>query len=208
MKISVEDYLVMSQPTGGQPRPPTREEAKRSEQIARKVGQERVWECENKHPEATKAAQSQLGDVGAMVQQMMGGSAQEAQQRMAGAAGTTEAPGKQPTVADDVAGELPEAKTAVRDIDWTVVGASLSASGKPAFEAAMAALAKGMQQAGGRFRLDLYMDERYDDVAVESYGPARLQLVESTLVAVGPGLTLQVGKAKRDKDPRLEIVRE
>ncbi len=126
-----------------------------------------------------------------------------------GATGSvTEAPGQMPKLAADPAGELAKGKTAVRSIDWMANGGTVSPAAQAAFDQAIATLAKAMAQAGGKYRLELYMDDRYNDLALKMYGPPRLQLVRSMLDAAQPDLDLQIGKARRNNDARLEIVRK
>lgn len=76
---------------------------------------------------------------------------------------------------------------------------------------AMAQLAAAMGSAGGAYRLDLYLDERYEDEAVKTLGVQRLAAVEAA-VSGAPGaaqspVALEIGKTRKDKHPRLEIVR-
>jgi hypothetical protein len=62
-----------------------------------------------------------------------------------------------------------------------------------------------MRQIGGRYRVDLYMMQRYDEAAAQMYGPGRLAAIQQLLGA--GGLAVEPGKVKRDKDARIEIVR-
>ena len=61
------------------------------------------------------------------------------------------------------------------------------------------------------YRVDLYLDRRYDDAVVKSLGAARLAAVQAALAtglpAGQPAPVVEPGKTKTDKDPRLEIVR-
>lgn len=72
----------------------------------------------------------------------------------------------------------------------------------------MATLGQAMKESGQHYRLDLYLDKSDDDAAASTFGAARLQTVQSTLAAViGDPSAAQIGKAKRDKNPRLELVK-
>ena len=184
----------------------------------------------------TYAAMAGLGAGGdantaAMVQQMMA-NAQAAQMRMGATAGmpagampggaipagampgggmmpeVTEAPGQLPVLAADIPAELAEGKTAVRKIDWSASGAQVSAAASPALDEAMKQLAAAMTEAGGKYRINLYMDKRYNDLALKMYGPGRLEVVRAALTAAQPSLKLEVGKVKHDDDARVEIVRK
>jgi hypothetical protein len=140
---------------------------------------------------------------------------QQMQQMMAlqtgGAGAMTEAPGQTVELSPDLAAELAKGKSTVRNIDWVAGTPGISAAGTPGFTQAMTQLAAGMAQLGGSYRLDLYLDQRYDDAIVKSLGAQRLSAVQTALSgAVGsaqPTPVLEVGKAKKDKHPRLEIVK-
>ena len=121
-----------------------------------------------------------------------------------------EGSGRPLEVASDLAVQLRKGKTAVRHMDWVANSVGLTQQGTAAFTAAAADIVAGMRQAGGRFRLDLYMDKRYDDGSAKMLGPQRLSTVQTMLVhASGGDLSAapQIGKVKRDGDSRLEIVK-
>lgn len=46
MGITVDEYMAMTLPTGGQARPATKAESKRAEKLTKKVGEERMTKCE------------------------------------------------------------------------------------------------------------------------------------------------------------------
>jgi len=69
----------------------------------------------------------------------------------------------------------------------------------------MGKLRQAMQQRAGRYRVDIYMMQRYDDAAAKMYGSSRLGTIQQILSA--DGLAVEAGKIKRDKDARIEIVR-
>jgi len=128
-----------------------------------------------------------------------------------GTATLTEAPGQSIELSSDLAAELTKGKTIVRNIDWVAGTAGVSVAGTPGFTQAMTQVAAAMGQLGGSYRLDLYLDERYEDAIVKSLGPQRLSIVSTALSgAVGDAPAtpvIELGKAKRDKHPRLEIAR-
>ncbi len=113
-------------------------------------------------------------------------------------------------VASDLAAQLRKGKTAVRHIGWVAGGVGLTEQGTTAFTAAAADIVAAMRAAGGRYRLDLYMDKTYQDAAAKMLGPQRLSTVQTMLVHASGGdvsAAPQIGKVKRDGDPRLEIVK-
>jgi hypothetical protein len=193
--ITQEEYRAFSEPTQGQSRPMTKDEMKRQAKIGKKV-QGRQQAC----------AMQQAAQAMAMSQQSMA----VAQQRMAAANTqvTTEAPGYAPVVGPDPVAELKKGKTIVRDIDWVAGGSKVSDAGTPAFDAAMTQIGKAMAQAGGSYQIDIYLDQRYGDAEVKALGPSRISTVQEALQqATGGSVPVKPGKAKKDKNPRLEIVR-
>jgi hypothetical protein len=121
-----------------------------------------------------------------------------------------EAEGRALDVSSDLVGELRKGKTKVRHIDWIAGTSSLSATGSASFAEAITSIASAMRDAGGSYRLDLYMDKRYDKAAVDALGSQRLSMVQMALInagAGGPAAAPQIGKIRRDGDPRLEIVK-
>ncbi len=121
-----------------------------------------------------------------------------------------EAGGKALEVSADLSGDLKKGKTVIRNIDWVPGGGTVSPAGADGFTQAMAQVAAAMKQAGGSYRLDLYMDKQSGDVVVKTLGPQRLAAVQASLVKGGasPGADgPQIGKSKKDGDPRLEIVK-
>ncbi len=133
----------------------------------------------------------------------------EAQRRTTAAAGMTEAPGKQPALSADLAGGLRAGKTVVRDIDWVAAKAEVSAAGAQGFKEAMTKLGRALKEGGGKFRLDLYLDQRYDESSAKMVGEQRFPVIQAALIegSGDPSLTVQTGKVARDADPRLEISR-
>jgi hypothetical protein len=196
LDVTVEDYRQFSDPTGGVNRPMTKAEMKQQAKIGKRI-QGRQQAC----------AMQQMAQAMAMSQQAMVTS----QQRMAAANSDvmTEAPGKQPALAADLVAELKKGKTTVRDIDWVAGGGSVSEAGMPAFSAAMATLAGAMHEAGGSYRIDIYMDQRYGDTEVKTLSPSRIAAVLQAIQSAPDNspVAVKTGAAKKHKDPRLEIVR-
>ncbi|MFL5494913.1 MAG: hypothetical protein ACJ8DC_11070 [Gemmatimonadales bacterium] len=128
-----------------------------------------------------------------------------------GLGATTEAPGQTVDVSTDLAAELGKGKTTLRNFDWIAGAPGISPAGTPSFIQAMTQLAAAMSQGGGSYRLDLYLDNRYQDAIAKTLGPERLSTVEAALTgalgATQAAPALEIGKSKRDKHPRLEIVK-
>ncbi|MBA3522128.1 MAG: hypothetical protein H0T90_06490 [Gemmatimonadales bacterium] len=120
-------------------------------------------------------------------------------------------PGKPIEVSSDLAGDLKKGKTAIRNIAWAPGAGTVSPPGSPAFDRALAQVGAAMKQAGGSYRLDLYMEKQSADVVVRKLGPQRLSTAHAAVLkgapAKNPQPQLQIGQARKDKDPRLEIVR-
>jgi hypothetical protein len=159
------------------------------------------------HPGGAGNAASQAMIMAQMqqMQQMM------STQKAAGLGAMTEAPGQTVDVSTDLAAELGKGKTSLRNIDWIAGAPGISPAGTPGFTQAMTQLAAAMGQAGGSYRLDLYLDDRYEDAIVKTLGPERLSTVEAALSdALGGAQStakIEIGKAKKDKHPRLEVVK-
>jgi hypothetical protein len=199
----VEEYRQFSNPTGGEYRQMTKAEMKQQMKIGKKV-QKRQQAC----------AMQQAAQAMAMSQQAMAASQPAmaaARQRVAAAdpGVMTEASGKQPALGADLVAELKKGKTAVRDIDWVAGAVTVSEAGKPGFDAAMAKLAAAMQEAAGSYRIDLYLDKRYGDAELKTVSVSRIATVAQALqnASSNSPVAVKMGSGKKDKDPRLEIVR-
>jgi hypothetical protein len=116
-----------------------------------------------------------------------------------------EAGGKKIELSSDLVRDLKKGKTVVRNIDWIPGAGSVTTGSSEAFTGAMVQIAAAMKQAGGAYRIDLYMDQQSGDIVVRTLGPQRLAAVRASL-AKG-GATPQIGEPRKDGDPRLEIVR-
>ena len=170
---------------------------------------------------ATQVAAMHSGTAGSVASQAMVAAQMQQMQQMqqvmstqmaAGPGAMTEAPGETVALSPDLAAELGKGKTSVRNIDWIAGAPGISPAGTPGFIQAMTQLAAAMGQAGGSYRLDLYLDDRYDEAIVKTLGAERLSTVQTALSdALGGGQStaaLAIGKTKKDKHPRLEIVKQ
>jgi hypothetical protein len=197
MGLTVEEFLDFTDPTRGEARSPTKDEMNRRNQVAKKFDMGRYQSCMTQ-------AMAQFGAPGAAA-----GAGDDMAPEDAVADGKlSEAPGKSVALSPDLAADLKKGKTVVKDIDWLAGGGELSDEGKASFAGAMAKLAAAIQEAGGAYRVDIYLDKRYEDVAVQALGPARLKLVLASFEKAGLGSdVVTAGKVKKDKNPRLEIVK-
>jgi hypothetical protein len=173
--------------------------------------------------QAAQAAAVGAGNAQMMAaMQMQAMSAQLAQmqqmQRMSGAAGAV--PGTMPGMPDGGMGEgmgrpiavtAEKNKTVIRNIDWVPGAGAVSATGAAPFQQALIQAGAAVLQAGGSYRLDLYMDKQSPDAGTKSLGSQRLASVQSAFLsgpmAGQPNAVPVAGKIKRDGDPRLEIVK-
>jgi hypothetical protein len=174
--------------------------------------------------QATQAAAGGAGNAQMMAaMQMQAMSAQLAQmqqmQRMSGATGA--APGTMAGMPDGgmmgegvgrpIAVTAEKNKTVIRNIDWVPGTGAVSPTGAGPFQQALIQAGAGILQAGGSYRLDLYMDKQSPDAAAKSLGSERLASVQTAFLsgpmAGQPNAVPVAGKIKRDGDPRLEIVK-
>jgi hypothetical protein len=210
MGLTVEEYFAMTNPTGAQPRAPTKAEMKRQQQLAKKVGNQRLMACQQQVTmQQAQAQQAQAQQMMAMAQARGGMATMARPAENGGAAAITEAPGQQVALSDDLAGELKKGKTLVRGIDWVAGSADVSSAGHAGFEAAMNTLGQAIRASGQHYRLDLYVDQKYDETAIGMFAANRLQAIQVALgTAIGDPVAVPVaGKTKRDRNPRLEVVK-
>jgi hypothetical protein len=202
--MTAEEYLDFTDPTRGQPRPVTKDEMKRQSKAAKKIDMGRYQACMMQQYTNRMAATGQT-----MSQSRV--PVPEAATRPEDAAadgGLSEAPEKSIALSSDPAGELAKGRTVVKDIDWLAGGGEVSETGTAAFTDAMAKLGAAITKAGGTYRADIYLDKRYEDVAIAPLGSARLKAVLASLEGAGVATdVVTTGKVKKDKNPRLEIVK-
>ncbi|HWB41917.1 MAG TPA: hypothetical protein VG500_11695 [Gemmatimonadales bacterium] len=202
--ISTEEYLDFSDPTRGQARQPTKDELKRQSKMAGKIDMRRYQACMMQQATAAMA-----GVGGQMVpSRAPAADAASAPEDAVADGKLSEASGKQVELASDLSAQLAKGRTLVKDIDWLAGGGEVSEAGRPAFLEAMGRLAAAIQQAGGTYTANIYLDKRYDEVAVEPLGSARIKAVLLSLEGAGVEAgVVTAGKTKKDKNPRLEIVK-
>jgi hypothetical protein len=174
--------------------------------------------------QAAQAAAGGAGNAQMMAaMQMQAMTAQLAQlqqmQRMSGAAGAV--PGTMPGMpgggmtgegmGQPIAVTAEKNKTVIRNIDWLPGTGGVSATGAGPFQQALIQAGTAVLQAGGSYRLDLYMDKQSPDAVAKSLGSQRLASVQTAFLsgpmAGQPNAVPLAGKIKRDGDPRLEIVK-
>ncbi len=208
--ITVDEYLDFTDPTRGEARPATKDEMKQQSAMVKKIDMRRYQACQMQQFSASMAAASQMmaqsgapapGDVPR-------GADATADQEAAAGGKLSEAPGKSVTLSSDPAADLKKGRTVVTDIDWLTSGGDVSEAGKAAFAEAMARLAAVITKAGGTYRADIYLNKGYDDAAIAPLGSARLKAILASLegASVASGV-VTAGKAKKDKKPRLELVK-
>ena len=181
--MTTEEYLDFTDPTRGGTRSPTKADMKKQRQAAGKMDMARYQSCMMQQYTANMAATS--------------GTLANAQ---------TPAPAAAPA---GLAAEVAKGKAVVRDIRWVEGEAKVSEESIPAFTAAMSELAAAITAGATSYRADLYLDKSTPDDALATLGAARLQVVVGSLEASGAGTgVVTAGKMKKDKNPRLEIVRD
>jgi hypothetical protein len=196
MGLTSEEFLLLSDPTGGTGLEPAAEDMERQRRVAAKVDPARYQAC---------VIQQRGGGVGGLA----AAPAVAADDDEAPADGKlSEAPGKQVGLPKNLRTNLDQGRVTVRDIDWLTGGGSVAEAGAAGFGRAMAALAAALGGSGGTWRADIYLDRRYGDAAASAIGSARLETVVAALVEAGVEAgAVSTGKSKRDKRQRLEIVR-
>ena len=196
--LTPEEFLLLSDPTGGEARQPTEEEMDRQATLSKKVDRAGYQSCMMQQ-RAVGMAPSGAGMA----------SAREPSLKDAPADGKlSEAAGKRVSLPKNLGGDLRKGRAVVRDIDWLTGGGEVAEPGLAEFREAMSTLAAALVQAGGSYRADIYLDKRYEAAAAAAIGSARLSTVVKALEqgGIGPGV-VTAGKAKKDKRSRLEIVR-
>lgn len=91
----------------------------------------------------------------------------------------SEAPGKTIQLSSDLVADLKKGRAVVRNIDWVAGSSSVSPAGSEGFTLALAQIAAAIREARGSYRLDLYMDKRYEDTAIQQLGPERLSVIQA-----------------------------
>ncbi len=186
--------------TRGELRNPTKAEQKRKEEATKQVFKS-VPKKQHEECMGQAVQQAMMGGMTGMMGQAAGG--------MPGGPGAgsvrTEAAGKDLELAEDLEAELTAGKTVIRHIDWVAYKAELSAGGADAFNEAMTVLGEALVKVGGAFRVDFYLDTRYDEESATLVARSRLQLMQMGLGEAAA--QVELGTVKRDKNPRIEVVK-
>ena len=147
-----------------------------------------------------------LGSVATMAAQMQAASAQM-QNASAGNALQTEAAGKQMELSGDPVKDLSKGKLVIKKVDWILHTAALSAASTQTFADIMTSIGAAIKQAGGSYHVDVYMDKHYADGEATSLGAQRVSVVLAMLQGAQVGDAVQAGKTQKDKEQRIEIVK-
>ena len=186
--LSASEYRDFVDPTHGEARQPTKKELDRQAKLSRKVDMQRYQGCMTAQASAAQTA--------------------EAQATLAGATEPAPAEPEAVAISADPVGELRKGRTTVRKIGWAPGAAELSDGAGAAFGEAMTRLALAVRQAGGTYRVDIYLESQVDKASAGRIGAARLTAVQDALDHAGlPSGLVVAGKSKVDKNDRLEFVR-
>lgn len=196
MGLTLEEFEEFTNPTRGQARQMTKAEMKRQAKIGKKVDARGYQACMMQQASVQMAVAQQTT---ALAQDQMASADTE---------DAAKATGKVVSLSPDLVADLKRGRTVVRDIDWVEGAAQVSEAGLAAFTDAMTRLAQALREVGGSYRTDIYLDQRYDAAAVSTIGPARLERVQAALENGGLSSgVLKSGRAKKDKNPRLEVIK-
>ncbi len=147
------------------------------------------------------------GNVQTMTAQMH---AMAAQRQMAngGAALQTDAPGQQLQVPGDLKGDLAKGKLVIKKVDWVQHGNLPSASSQQTLTDVMTSIGAAIKQSGAKYRVDVYVGKDYQDTEAKPLAASRITTVIGLMNdGAQVGDAVQPGKAERDKEPRIEIVK-
>jgi hypothetical protein len=155
---------------------------------------------------AAGAANSQANaQMVAAMQQM---TAQMAQMGSMTSGIPTEAAGETLRLSGDPAKELGKGKLSIRHIDWMRSSPGLSPASLGLFIEAITPVAEAIGRAGGKYRIDIYVDQRYSEAEAATLGPQRISVIQSVLVDQGASAdAVHPGATKRDRESRLEIIK-
>jgi hypothetical protein len=186
LSLTPAEYRDFADPTHGAPRQPTKKEIDRQAKLSQKIDVQHYQSCMM----AQQAAAMQAGS----------------------AAAPTDEPAAEPpaaiAISADPVGELRKGRTTLRGIGWAPGAAELSDGAGGAFGEAMARMALAVRQAGGSYRVDIYLEPQVDKASAGRIGAARLATVQDALDHAGlPAGLVTPGKTKTDKNDRLEFVR-
>jgi hypothetical protein len=143
----------------------------------------------------------QIAAMQATVMQMQSGA-------MAAGAMSTEASGQQVKLSGSVADEIKKGKLTIKQLDWIRGSPGVSPSTTQGFVDLMTSVAAAMKEAGGVYRVDVYMDKKYTDPEIAALGAARAEMIVSALQDRGQvGQGVVAGKVGKEKEQRVEIVK-
>jgi hypothetical protein len=125
-----------------------------------------------------------------------------------GAALKSDAPGQQMQLSGDVASELATGKLVIKKVDWVQHGNLPSAPTMQSLTDVMSSIGIAIKQSGAKYRVDVYVGSDYSDVEAKQLAPSRITTVIG-MINDGADVddALVAGKAERDKEPRIEIVK-
>jgi hypothetical protein len=151
----------------------------------------------------------QIAAMQSMMTQMQAGGVQPGGTGAGGmGAMTTEAAGQQVKLSGDVASEIKKGKLTIKQLDWIRGSPTLSSSTTQGFIDLMTNAGQAMKEAGGVYRVDVYMDKKYSDQEIEALGAQRAAVVVAALQDRGQvGQGVVAGKVGKEKEQRVEIVK-
>jgi hypothetical protein len=184
--LTPAEFRDFTDPTHSAARQPTKKELDRQAKVSQKVDMQRYQSCMMAQQAAAMHAESSVVPT-----------AEPAAAEPAAVA-----------ISSDPVGELRKGRTTVRGIGWAPGEAELSQGSDGAFSEAMTRLALALRQAGGTYRIDIYLEPQVDKASAGVIGAARLASVQDALNHAGlPSGLVTPGKTKVEKDGRLEFVR-
>jgi hypothetical protein len=144
----------------------------------------------------------QIAAMQTMMAQMQSGG-------MTAGAMTTEAGGQQVKLSGSVGDEIKKGKLTIRQLDWIRGSPGVSPSTTQGFVDLMTTVATAMKEAGGVYRVDVYMDKKYSDQEIAALGAGRAEMIVSVLQDRGQvGQGVVAGKVGKEKEQRVEIVKQ
>jgi hypothetical protein len=125
-----------------------------------------------------------------------------------GATLPTEASGLQMQVPTDLAADLAKGKLVVKKVDWVQHANLPSASTTQMLTDVMNSIGTAIKKNGLKYRVDVYVGKNYSDDEAKTLAAQRITTVVGMIndgAALGDAVV--AGKAERDKEPRIEIVK-
>ena len=119
------------------------------------------------------------------------------------AAPESEAPGQQMQMGSDYKSELAKGKLVIRKVDWMQHTNVPSASATQMLSDVMKSIGRAIKESGAKYRVDMYVSKDYEDAEAKQLAASRTTAV---IGLIGSDAVV-AGKAERNKDPRIEIVK-